>query len=302
MSKILITGGSGLIGRRLSELLLERGHHVSHLGRSHQQGDIKSFVWNVDQRLFPREALEGVDTVIHLAGAGIADKPWSDDRKREILESRTNSTRLLYDELKKGSNSVKSFISASAIGYYGFEDNEVIFSEEDVPGKDFMAYVTQRWEKEVDTIESLQIRVVKVRTGIVLTTEGGALKEIMRPVKFYVGAPLGNGEQYVSWIHLDDLCGIFIKALDDNTMRGPYNGVAPNPVTNRTLTKAIAKSLNKPLILPPVPAFVLKLLLGEMADLILQGNRVSAEKILSTGYTFKFLQVNEALDDLLKSE
>jgi len=299
---ILITGGSGLIGRRLTELLLQRGHQVSHLGRTKREDAVKSFLWNIDQHQVDLEAFKGIDAIIHLAGASIADRPWTDERKREIMDSRANSTRLLCDELTKGNHSVKTFISASAIGYYGFADGEEIFGEESPPGKDFLASVTQRWEKEVDYIGELGIRVVKIRTGIALSEKGGVLPEIMRPVKFYVGAPLGSGNQYLSWIHIDDQCGIFVKALEDPKMEGAYNGVAPNPITNRALTNAIAKTLHKPLFLPPIPPFVLKFLLGEMADLALRGNRVSAAKILKAGYEFKFEHVDDALQDLLQKK
>lgn len=281
---------------------MQRGHHVSHLGRTKHESGVKSFTWNIAQHQIEREALQGIDTIIHLAGAGIADKPWTEKRKREILESRTNSTRLLYNELKMRSHSVKVFISASAIGYYGFENQEEIFTEESPPGKDFQAVVTQQWEKEVDTIKELGIRVVKLRTGILLSEKGGALKEIMKPVKFYVGAPLGSGNQYVSWIHIDDHCGIFTKAMEDQKMTGPYNSVAVNPTTNGALTRAIAETLHKPLTLPRIPSFVLKLLLGEMAELVLYGNRISAAKILKAGYKFKFDHIDDALKDLLQKK
>lgn len=281
---------------------MQRGHHVSHLGRTQHESGVKSFTWNVAQHQMEGQTLQGIDTIIHLAGAGIADKPWTEKRKREILESRTNSTRLLYDELKRGGHSVKTFICASAIGYYGFEDQEEIFTEESPPGKDFLAVVTQRWEKEADSMEELGIRVVKIRTGIVLTEKGGVLKELMRPIELYIGAPLGSGNQYISWIHIDDHCGIFIKAMDDQKMTGPYNSVTVNPTTNGALTKAIAETLHKPLILPRIPSFVLRLLLGEMADLVLRGNRISATKILQAGYEFKFVNIQDTLHDLLQKK
>ena len=302
MNNILITGGSGLIGSRLTELLLQRGHRVSHLGRTKHESGIKSFTWNIALHQIEPQTLEGIDTIIHLAGANIGDKPWTEKWKREILESRTNSTQLLYDELKRGGHSVKTFISASAIGYYGFENPEEIFTEESPPGKDFQAIVTQQWEKEVDTIKELGIRVVKLRTGILLSEKGGALKEIMKPVKLYVGAPLGSGTQYMSWIHIDDHCGIFIKAVEDQKMTGPYNSVTVNPTTNSTLTTAIAETLHRPLILPRIPSFVLRLLLGEMADLVLRGNRISATKILQAGYEFKFVHIQDAVRDLLQKK
>jgi len=299
MIDILITGGSGLVGKRLTQKLLARGHRVSHLGRKKIAGEIPSYTWNVEQHFLEPGFLHGVDTIIHLAGAGIADKPWTAKRKKEILESRTNSTRLLFDELKKGNHTVKTFISASAIGYYGFYDQPELLREEHPPGHDFHSTMTQRWEREVDAIESLAIRVVKIRTGIVLSEQGGALEEIARPVKYFVGAPLGTGEQFLSWIHMDDLCGIYSLAVEDSLMTGTYNGVSPSPVSNRALTKAIARVLHRPLILPPIPGFLLKFLLGEMADLVLRGAKVSAEKIIRKGYVFKFTDIDKALEDLL---
>lgn len=299
MSKILITGASGLIGSVLTNMLLQKGHDVVHLGRSKNAGPVKTYQWDIAHHTIENGAFEGVDTIIHLAGAGIADKPWTDARKREILESRTHSTRLLYEVLKKGSHQVKNFISASAIGYYGFEDGEKELEETDTPGTDFLAIVVKKWEEEVDQISSLGLRVVKIRIGIVLSTEGGALKEIAKPVKFYLGAPLGTGKQNVSWIHIEDLGRLFVKAVEDQNFKGAYNGVGPYPVTNQTLTKAIAKTLSKPLLLPSVPAFALKMLFGEMADLVLNGNKVSAAKLKASGFTYKFNTLEEALHDLL---
>ncbi len=300
MGNILITGGTGLIGRRLTELLTARGHTVSHLGRSKRgENNVRTFTWSIDAHRIDESAFDGVEAIIHLAGAGIADKRWTEERKREILESRTKSTRLLYEELKKRNHVVKTVVAASAIGYYGFDDEEKVFTEDSAPGDDFLAEVTRHWEKEIDAIADLGIRVVKIRTGIALSEKGGALMEIVKPVRLFAGAPLGSGRQFMSWIHVDDLCGIFIKAVEDPSLTGAYNGVAPNPVTNRVLTKEIARVLHKPLLLPPVPSFVLKILLGEMAALVLRGNRVSAKKILDAGYRFKFENIGEAMEDLL---
>jgi len=299
---ILITGASGLIGTRLTELLLEQGNHVAHLSRNHRSGTARTFLWDVDKKQVDRHALEGTDAIVHLAGAAVADKPWTDERKWEILKSRTQSTQLLYNELQKGGHAVKTFISASAIGYYGFDDAEKVFHEDDQPGKDFLANVVRQWEAEVDRIQELGIRVVKIRIGIVLSDKGGALKEIARPVKYWVGAPLGSGNQYISWIHLDDLASMFIKALSDEQMEGAYNGTGLYPVTNRELTKAIAHTMQKPLLLPALPAFVLKVLFGEMADIILKGSKVSSEKIQRAGFSFKFDTLEKALADLLKKK
>ncbi|WP_369411762.1 TIGR01777 family oxidoreductase [Chryseolinea lacunae] len=303
MQNILITGASGMIGQHLTATLLARGHRVTHLGRSKPEGEkrsgVQSFTWNIEKRYIEPGAFLGVDTIIHLAGAGIADKPWTKERKREILESRTQSTQLLHDELKRGGHKVKTFLSASAIGFYGFEDATTVFTEVSPAGTDFLAQVTQRWEREVDTLSALGLRVVKIRIGIVLSTDGGVLNELMKPIKFYVGAPLGSGDQYTSWIHIDDLCGIFAYAAEHDTLQGPYNAVAPNPVTNKVLTKATARMMHRPIIIPKVPAFALRLLLGEMADLVLTGNKVSNTKILNEGFVFSYQTVEAALQNLL---
>lgn len=300
MAKILITGASGLVGSVLTKMLLQKGHNIVHLGRSKREGPVKAFQWDIEKRTIEQGAFDGVDTIIHLAGAGVADKPWTEKRKREIMESRTHSTRLLFGELKKIKHNVTSFISASAIGYYGFSNAEKEFKETDEPGSDFMATVVKHWEHEIDRLNELGIRVVKIRIGIVLSKEGGALKSMLAPVKFYVGAPLGTGKQYLSWIHIDDLCALFIKAVQDTAMQGTYNGVGPYAVTNRELTTAIAYVIKKPLFLPAVPGFVLKILLGEMADLVLNGSQVSSAKIQDAGFNFKFKTLEGALENLLK--
>jgi uncharacterized protein len=300
MTKILITGGSGMIGTRLTNVLLQKGYDVVHLGRGKANGKVPEFVWNIETRQIPAEAFSGVDTIVHLAGANVGDKPWTTRRKREILESRVHSSRLLFDFLKRNPTSIKKFISASAIGYYGFGHDTKVFKEDDAPGDDFLADVVRKWESEVDQVASLGIKVTKVRVGIVLTMEGGALKEMVKPIKYYVGAPLGSGNQKLSWIHLDDVCGVFLKVIQDDTLSGAVNAVGPDPVTNRDLTNAIARTLKRPLILPPIPEAVIKMLLGEMADLALKGNSVSNDKLVHSGFAYKFPTLEMALQDLLK--
>lgn len=301
-NNILITGASGLVGTRLTELLLMKGYSVSHLGRSRKEGQVKSFVWNLDEFVIEPEALKDINTIIHLAGAGVVDKRWTGNRKKEILESRIKSSALLYKELKNRQYPLASFISASAIGYYGFDDNDNLLTEQSMPGNDFLADVTKKWEEEVDQINSLGTRVVKLRIGIVLSEKGGVLKEMVKPIKLFVGSPLGTGRQNVSWIHLDDLCGMFIKAVEDNQLHGTYNATGPYAVTNREMTEAIAKILNKPLFMPAIPAFMLKLIMGEMADIILGGNKVSSEKIQREGFKFQYTNLEEALENLLGKE
>lgn len=300
MKKVLITGGSGLLGERLTDILLQRGYHVSHLGRSKHNNKVPTFIWDISRRYVDPNALNDVDTIVHLAGAGIADKRWTEERKKEIRQSRVDSTRLLFDVLNKGGHSVKNFVSASAIGYYGFDNDDKFFHEDDEAGEDFLGRVTLDWETEVDKLRELGLRIVKIRTGIVLTLKGGVLKELMRTVKFLVGAPLGSGQQYISWIHIDDHSEIVIKAIEDTSMHGAYNSVAPNPVTNAELTKMIADVMHKPLWLPNVPAFVLRLVLGEMANLVLYSSKVSPDKIIRSGYTFKFDNAKTAIRDLVE--
>lgn len=302
MRKILITGGSGLIGTRLTEILTENGHQVTHLSRGRKNSKVRTFLWDVPSRKIDSAAFDGVDTIVHLAGANVGDKPWSKARKQEILESRTHSARLLFDTLKNGTHQVRNFISASAIGYYGFDDNERVFHENDEPGKDFLATVVKKWENEVDEISTLGIRVVKVRVGIVLSKDEGALKEMSKPVKFFVGAPLGSGDQKLSWIHIDDVCRVFVMAVEQDTVSGPLNAVGPSPATNREITKAIASTLNRPLILPPIPGTILRWLLGEMSDLALKGSSVSNEKLMNAGFTYKYPTLEGAIRNLLKTK
>ncbi len=297
--KILITGASGLIGSRLTEMLLQKGYRVSHLGRTKKTDAVSSYVWNVDKGTFDREALVGVDTIIHLAGAGVADKRWNEKRKKEILESRVKSSCLLFETLKQGNHSVKAVVSASAIGYYGFCLDERVFTEESKPGSDYLAQVTKQWEEEVDKISSLGIRVAKLRMGIVLSENGGALVEMGRPIRLGVGAPLGTGKQYLSWIHIDDLCAMFIKAAEDDHMQGAYNAVC-DWVTNKELTKSIANILKRPLWLPPIPGFVMRIVVGEMSVIVVNGSKISSEKIRRTGFVFQFDKLNSALKILLK--
>ncbi|HCW07495.1 MAG TPA: TIGR01777 family protein [Cytophagales bacterium] len=295
--KILITGASGLIGKKLTELLLLNNYEVVHLGRSKKQGKVASFIWDIEKKMIDPNAFEKVDTIIHLAGANVGEKRWTEKRKKEILDSRIQSTFLLKEFLQKKAHSVKTFISASAIGYYGFEGDR-IFQEDDKPGNDFLARVTKGWEDAVDEINMLGIRVVKIRIGIVLSKEGGALKEIAKPISFGVGSPIGSGQQYLSWIHIHDLCLIFVKAIEDEKMNGAYNA-ASSWINNKDLTQLIAKILRKPLWMPNVPSFALKFILGEMAQIVMNGSKVSSKKISQTGFKFQFNEIENALRNLL---
>ncbi|ELR69530.1 Cell division inhibitor [Fulvivirga imtechensis AK7] len=297
--RVLITGGTGLIGSRLTELLLEKNYEVRYLSRSPGKvNNVEAFEWDVKKQTMDTSAIAGVTGIINLAGAGVADKRWNQDRKKLIMASRTRSTALLKDTLRDIPNQVKVVVSASGINYYGYDTGGVVKKEASRFGDDFLATVTKAWEAEADLIADLDIRVVKMRIGMVLSRDGGALDKMKMPIKYGLGAPLGSGDQYVSWVHIDDLCRMFIYAIENENISGAYNAVTPYPVTNKQLTKEIGKALGKPVFLPKVPAFALKLALGEMASMVLGGVRASPEKIMTEGFEFKYPGLKEALSDL----
>ncbi|MEO9483263.1 MAG: TIGR01777 family oxidoreductase [Ekhidna sp.] len=295
---VLITGGTGLVGEKLSELLSLKSYKVTHLSRNPTQKHYHTFYWDPKKGEIEDEAITSADAIIHLAGAGVSDKRWSEDWKKEIYNSRIDSTRLLKNKVAKLNPNLRHFISASAIGYYGWDTGDRLVDETSQRGDGFLADVVVDWEKEVDTFEELSIPVSKIRIGIVLSEKGGALVELMKPIKRYVGAPLSPGDQFMSWIHMKDLCGIFVHTLE-NSNSGIFNGVAPNPHTNKEFTEQVASQLKKPLWLPNVPKFVLRLIVGEMADILVGGNRVSSRKVERTGFNFQFATLDDALQDLL---
>ncbi len=309
MSKILITGGSGTVGTRLTTLLLQKGYQVAHLSRSNKNDNknatpnVKNYVWDIKKGYIQPEAFENLDYIIHLAGAGVADERWTDARKKEILESRTLSTQLLCKYLAETKTPLKAFVSASAIGIYGFDTGNQLLTEESPISSQFLADVVKKWEEEVQKIALIgsqnSIRVAKLRIGIVLSNKGGALVEMAKPVRLFAGAALGTGKQHLSWIHVDDLCKMFIFAIENNNISGEYNAVGVAATTNEILTKSIAKALDKPLFLPNVPAFALNLLLGEMAGMILGGNNVSSEKIQKAGFQFDYTDLDVAVKNLI---
>jgi uncharacterized protein (TIGR01777 family) len=293
--KILITGGTGLIGTRLSEILIDLGYDVAHLSRKPSKvTHYKAFRWNVKEGTLDDNAITYADYIVHLAGANLADGKWTDERKKEILDSRVQSSLLLYRKLKELPHHVKGFISSSAIGIYGNSGDRLV-TEESVYGDDFLADVTKQGESAAWKVHELGIRTVLFRTGIVLSDKGGALPQIARPVKLMAGAPLGSGKQYMSWIHIDDLCRLYVEAIENTSFSGVYNAVAPNPVTNEEFTKTLAKVMGKPLVLPKVPAFGLKLMLGEVSEILLGGQRVSGNKVLHSGFTFEYATLDKAL-------
>ena len=300
--RVLITGATGLVGQELVKQLHEQGVEVNYLTTSRSkietQPNYKGFYWDPSSSEMDEKSLEGVKTIINLAGASVAQR-WTSSHKKAILNSRIDSLNTLKSALQSQAHEVVHLISASAIGIY--KDSLTRFHEEDdfEEGDNFLADVVKQWEAAANQFESLGLEVSLIRIGVVLSSEGGALEKIKQPIQKYVGAPLGDGKQWQSWIHISDLARLFIY-LKDNRIEGVFNGVAPNPVTNEVMTEVIAKQLEKPLFLPKVPAFVLKLILGEMSTIVLGSQLVSSKKTLSTGFKFRYGQLKPALADLLK--
>lgn len=296
---VLITGATGLVGQELVSLLLQNGFTVHYLSTSKSklvsQNNYKGFYWNPKTSEIDLNALTDVEVIVHLAGASVAKK-WTPSYKQEIIESRVLSTRLLYKTLQKNLHQVKQIVSASAIGIYPNDLNYIYHETDNKVDNSFLGNVVQQWEEEVNQFEKLQINVAKIRIGIVLAKEGGALQEMVKPIKMGVGAAFGSGEQYQSWIHIQDLVAIF-QFVIQNQLSGVFNGVAPYPVTNAELTKAIAKTLGKPLFLPNIPQFVMKLILGEMHQILFSSQHVSCRKLLDLKYQFKFASLDKTLND-----
>jgi len=297
---VLITGAGGLIARELSKQI-ENKYTVRFLTRKKKHDH--EFEWDLTKGTIDEKALEGVSHVIHLAGANISEKRWTDERKKELISSRIDSAGLILQSLKQKNIKLKSFISASGINYYGTETTEKIFTEEDGPGNDFLSEVVVQWEKAADQFKEQQLaeRVVKLRTAVVLSEKDGALKKMLPTIKMGIGSPLGNGKQYMPWIHIKDICAMYEFALKNPEMNGAFNAVAPEHATNKDLTEKIAQVLKKPLFMPNVPTFVLRLVFGELSDAVLKGSRASSGKILKAGFQFEFPDLKRALEDLLKN-
>ncbi len=308
MQTILITGGTGLIGKALGQKLIEKGYQVIILTRKLPQqstsANISYALWDVEKQTIDKSAIAKSDAIIHLAGAGVADKRWSEKRKQEIIDSRVNSCKLILDSLKSNPNKVKVVVSASAIGWYGEDPvipNPKPFEEDDSADKEFLGHTCMLWEQSIQPVTHLQKRLVIMRTGIVLSKEGGALKEFIKPMQLGVAGILGNGKQIVSWIHIDDLVSMYMSALEKENLTGIYNAVAPQPVSNKELTIAIAKARQNFYIPMPVPSFVLKIVMGEMSIEVLKSATVSAKKIESQGFHFLYPNIKIAVADLVKN-
>ena len=302
MRTILITGGTGLVGKEIVKHLLAKNYRIIILTRDPavrtENDGIEYAFWDPAKEIIDAEAVKKADAIIHLAGAGVMDKKWTDAYKKEIIESRTKSSELLIDTLRKNIHHVKVWVSASAIGWYGPDMIPgYAFTEEDKADPTFLGEVCRLWEESSKPAESLGIRVCRLRIGIVLAGKGGAYPQLRAPLKFGIASILGNGNQVVSWIQIDDLCRAFIFALENASMKGSYNAVAPDPVTNKMLTLVIAKKVKGKFFLPlHVPALILKLMLGSRSIEILKSTRVSARKIITQGFTFLYPGINTAID------
>jgi uncharacterized protein len=298
---VLITGGNGLIGTAISKYLLEAQHEVRYLSRKEDlTGQIKKFKWDIDSGTIDKRAFEGVDAIIHLAGAGIADARWTSLRKKEILDSRVKTSGLLLSYIEAMTVKPKVFAGGSAIGFYGAVTSDKIFDESDKATSDFLGETCKIWEASYVPIQKLGIRTAVVRTGIVLSKTGGALPKMAGPAKWGIGSPLADGKQYIPWIHENDIARIFVHCLENSTIEGTFNGVGSEHINNKDLTRLVCKVLKRPFFFPAVPSFILKLLFGEMADAFLKGSRISNTKIKATGFKFQFEDAEAALVDLLR--
>ena len=298
--KILVTGGTGLVGNMLTKKLQDQGYEVSIMTRSPEKvKHLKAFYWDIKKQEIDEKCLDGIDTIIHLAGENIADGRWTDERKKALVSSRTESIGLIYDLIKRKEHQVKTVLSASAVGFYG-DRGEEILDETSKPGTGFLAYCCEEWEKAVEQGTELGLRVVKFRIGLLLTPKGGVLDIFKLMVKSFTATKLGSGEQWFPWIHSDDLIGMFLWAVENQDAKGVYNATAPNPVRNKEFTKTLSDVLHRPFWPFAIPKAMFKLLMGEKSELVLMSTHTKPDKIIKAGYTFKFLSLKSALEDLTK--
>jgi len=292
---ILITGSSGLIGKKLTSFLIQNGHAIKHLSTSQTGENI--FHWNPAQNELDETCLDNTDVVVHLAGANIFSEAWTDNRKKEIVDSRVRGIELIRDACERKGIQLKHFISASGVGYYGDRPNEVV-AEESNAGNGFAAEVCEKWEETASTMASCSKNISILRIGIVFAQEGGYLIEMKKLSKYKILAPLGSGRQMISWIHLNDLCRIFSALIEEKIPAGIYNGVSPADISNKELTYLMNKSWGSPKWPIHVPAFILKLILGERAQELIGGQHVSANKILNAGFEFNFPEAKQAIENI----
>ena len=298
--KVLITGATGLIGNELVSLLLQNGVSIHYLTTSKKKIEnelnYKGFYWNPEQGIIDENCLMGVDAIIHLAGATIS-KRWTNSYKQEIIESRLLSSAVLFKALKNHPNQVKQIVSASGTAIYPNNDKVIYDENSQEIDNSFLGNVVYKWEESADKFKFLGLKVCKLRTGIVLSNKGGALIEMAKPIKLGLGSPFGTGKQIQSWIHIHDIAALYFFVIS-NDLEGVYNAVAPNPVSNEKLTMTIATVLKKPLFMPNIPKFMMKLLLGEMHELLFENRNLSAQKIIDKGFVFKYKTIEKAIENI----
>jgi uncharacterized protein (TIGR01777 family) len=304
-SSILITGGTGMIGTELRRALQERGYRIIILTRENDKLPAKENTryahWDIGRQEIDAGAIRDADHIIHLAGAGVADKRWTGKRKQEIIDSRVKSAELLVKAMQQYPNKIKTVVSASAIGWYGPDDvvpNLHPFTEYAPPHNDFLGETCRQWEAAIEPVTAMGKRLVKLRTGIVLSRQGGALASFKKPLKFGLATILGSGKQVMSWIHIDDLVEMYIMAITNEQLKGPYNAVAPNPVSNKQLVRSLAKHRNRFYIPVYVPSFLLKWVLGEMSIEVLKSCTASSDKVQKAGYGFRYPAIDQAIRSL----
>lgn len=295
--KVIITGATGLIGKKLIPLIEAAGYDAFVLSRK-QTNDPRYIQWDHHKGFIEEAKLLNTYAVLHLAGSGIADGRWTTDRQKEIVSSRVDTADLLYKTFSKLNIYPRVFISSSGTGYYGADSGSLLMDETAASTSDFISVVCQKWEHAANQFVNLGSRVVVLRTGVVLSSEGGALPKLSQTIRYGVGSAIASGSQYMSWIHMDDLCRLYVEALRNDAFTGTYNAVADETLTNSDFTKAIAKALKKPLFMPNVPAFALKMFFGEMASLLIGGNNVSNAKLKRTGFQCNYPQLSQALNQL----
>jgi uncharacterized protein (TIGR01777 family) len=304
MKTILITGGSGLIGRKLSRLLVEKGYKVIWLSRErYVKADIPRYRWDYRRNEIEKEAVELADIIVHLAGSNIGEDSWTRQKKQDIVESRVQTAQILLDTIKSMDKRPEAFISASAIGYYGLKITNNLYSEEDPSTEnDFLSRTCRKWENAALRFqEELNIRTVVLRTGFVISKNSDAFRKMVLPTRFGLGAPIGSGRQYLTWIHIDDLCRMYLKAIEDTDMKGVYNAVSPEFISNADFMHTLAKVMKRPFFMPHVPSFLMRLILGEASGMVLGGSRISSRKIQDAGYEFQYDTSEKAMKASLKA-
>ena len=300
--KVLIAGGSGLVGTYLANKLNTEGIEFSILSRNKKNSNIyKSYIWDIEKNYIEDEAFNNVDFIINLAGENIADSRWTEERKNEIIKSRIASTNLIFNKLVETKTEIKAYISASGTGFYGSDISQNIYKENDDVGNDFLANVCNLWENAANQFNTIGVRTVILRTGIVLAKNGGIIDKLKKSEKLGILANFGTGKGYMPWIHIEDLCMIYIKSVIDKNMNGIYNIVAPEHITNNDFVETMSKVLNRKHFKPNIPSFLLKAAFGELYKVLIGGSRISSEKIINTNYTFEFETLEKALSNILNT-